>query len=254
VGAVSGTDSDGRSPPSWLPKALAVAAVVVLVVYLGLFWTPPELGGTDDPDSTDPETEMSPTDGETTNVPTPQAGFDFEYNDRNGTVVVTHAGGDTFTAENTGELYVAVDGERRRAWSPPVSAGDSVATTLTPGREVSVIWVAPGGGESQVIGTFASPEPSTSVSTPAASFDFEYDGEEGTVSVTHIGGDRFDEENTGELYVVVDGDRRGAYSLPADAGDSVRVDAGPGQRVNVVWTPPDAAGRALVVGDFQIPE
>ncbi len=244
--AVSGGDSDGRSPPSWLPKGLAVAVVLALVVYLGLFWTPPELGGTDDP-----ETEAPPTDGETTDVRTPQASFDFEYAD--GQVTVTHTGGDSYTGENTGELYVTVDGERRTAWSLPASAGDSVTVSTDPSTrlEMSVIWTAPGGGEDWIVADFELPAQVTT--TPQAQFDFEYDGRQGTVAVTHAGGDVFDQENTGELYVAVDGERRQSWSLPASAGDIVNIEVEPDQPVTVVWTPPDAGGRAQVLGDFETP-
>lgn len=241
---MSGADTDGRSPPSWLPKALAVAAVIALVAYLGLFWTPPELSETGDGGApTEP--------GEGTTVQVPQAQFDFEYTS-DGRVTVSHQGGQVFSAENTGELYVAVDGERRTAWSLPAEAGDAadVDVDLGADQEVSVIWVAPDGGRSQIVADFQLP--AETITRPAASFDFNY-ASDGRVTVIHQGGDVFSSENTGELYVAVDGERRTEWSLPASAGDQVSADASPGQRVTVVWTPPDAGGRAETVGDYSVP-
>ncbi len=245
---VSGSGSDGRSPPSWLPKALAVAAVVALVVYLGLFWTPPELGGTSD---RDPESSTETDDG-TTTVPVPPVQFDFDYVGDDRQVTVRHVGGGLIDGQNTDELYLTVDGERRRTWSRPVSAGDSVAVDAGPDQRVSVIWTAPGGGESAVLADFRTPEASGPTTTPQAAFGFEYSDE--GVTVQHEGGDVFSEENTGDLYLTVDGERRATWSLSVTAGDEVTVDAGPGQRVAVVWTPPDAGGRAQVVGAFETPD
>jgi hypothetical protein len=85
----------------------------------------------------------------------PQASFDYEVGD--GTVTVTHAGGDTFDRENTLRLYATVDGEETDFTDElPVSEGDSVTVSADPAETVRVVWV--GGERSQTVAAYAPSE------------------------------------------------------------------------------------------------
>ena len=106
-------------------------------------------------------------------APVPQTRFQFSYD--GDAVTVTHGGGDTVTATNTGELVVVIDGangQQRVTWAGTdggvvdvtageLSAGDSlvidgttgadtgdrtVSFTLQQGDVLRLIWTAPSGG------------------------------------------------------------------------------------------------------------
>ncbi len=84
----------------------------------------------------------------------PLVQFDFAYD--GGTTTVTHVGGDTITAENTRRLLVVV-GDEETGWPLPASAADFVTVDVAPGDTVEVIWVSPGGEQTQVLADFAVP-------------------------------------------------------------------------------------------------
>lgn len=92
--------------------------------------------------------------------------------------------------------------------------------------------------------------------TPAVSFDFEYDADAGQVTITHQGGDNITEENTGGLrYGRPDGSLR-RWSLPVSAGDSVTLapEGGfeSGDEVIVVWESP-GGDRTALLGRYVVP-
>jgi hypothetical protein len=81
--------------------------------------------------------------------PTPNATFTHEYD--NGTVTVTHAGGDPFTTEETARLELSSpEAETTTTWAAdadafPVEEGDSARITgVEPGVTVRVIWTGTG--------------------------------------------------------------------------------------------------------------
>lgn len=113
------------------PKIRLVAAgvLVVLIVVVGAYAGSMLVG-----DLTDP---------------TPNASFTHEYDD--GTVTVTHAGGDSFTTAETARLEVSSpEAEVTTTWAAanesfPVEEGDSVRLTgIEPGVTVRVIWTGTG--------------------------------------------------------------------------------------------------------------
>jgi len=60
------------------------------------------------------------------------AAFEYEYN--NGTLYITHDGGDTFKDENTRKLYVTVTNSTVKEFDLPYSPGDTLTiTTIKPG-------------------------------------------------------------------------------------------------------------------------
>ncbi len=107
--------------------------------------------------------------------PVPQTRFEFSHDAETNAVTVTHGGGDTVTATNTGELAVVVEGangQQRVTWAGTdggvvdataegLSAGDSltiddptgvdtgdrtVSFTLQRGDVLRLVWTAPSGG------------------------------------------------------------------------------------------------------------
>lgn len=81
--------------------------------------------------------------------PTPNASFTHEYD--NGTVTVTHAGGDPFTTDETARLEVSSpEAEVTTTWAAdeesfPIEEGDSARLTgVEPGVTVRVIWTGTG--------------------------------------------------------------------------------------------------------------
>jgi hypothetical protein len=80
--------------------------------------------------------------------PTPNATFTHEYD--NGTVTVTHAGGDPFTTEETARLELSSPEAETTTWAAdadafPVEEGDSARITgVEPGVTVRVIWTGTG--------------------------------------------------------------------------------------------------------------
>ena len=91
---------------------------------------------------------------------TPKAAFEFEFAD--GSVTVTHYGGDAIAGSN---LAVKVGGEPSGAAFPEeVTAGESVTVDLSavePGTSVEVVWTAPESDRSTVLGAAAVPRDET---------------------------------------------------------------------------------------------
>ncbi|MFC6989311.1 type IV pilin [Haloplanus sp. GCM10025708] len=94
---------------------------------------------------------------------TPQASFTFDYNSTNSSVLVTHEGGATFKTENTAELNVSANGSTA-TWGLPVSAGDQilvasggdVATAVSSGDTIRVIWQG-SGDQTSTVGKYTVP-------------------------------------------------------------------------------------------------
>jgi hypothetical protein len=89
-------------------------------------------------------------------APVPSAVFDFEYDDT-GETTVTHAGGDTFTAQNTRSLVVRTGGESLTSFPLPVRAGDSVTVTVDGGQTLRLVWTSPDGSRTATVGSFETP-------------------------------------------------------------------------------------------------
>lgn len=89
----------------------------------------------------------------------PQASFSFEYtpNAANGTVELTHEGGDSL---DPAKVKVLVDGnpDSTDTWSDPISAGSSYTTdaTLGGGETIKVVWTSDN-GETAVLATYTVP-------------------------------------------------------------------------------------------------
>jgi len=92
---------------------------------------------------------------------------------------------------------------------------------------------------------------------PSVTFAYEASAEEGTVTVTHDGGDALTRDNTDALRVAVDGatatDWLDGAGGTVSEGDSVTVDADSGATVTVVWVPPEGEGD-LTIDSFTVPE
>ncbi len=94
---------------------------------------------------------------------------------------------------------------------------------------------------------------------PQIAFNFEYRAADGVVVITHEGGDTINAENTSRLAVEVDGERAAVWfdgdpgSERVSAGRQVRVDAGPGATVDVVWVPPESS-TGVAIGTYTVPE
>jgi flagellin-like protein len=131
--------------------------------------------------------------GDGLNQPAPSAQIEFDYDAAAGEVLVIHDGGVNINLENTGRLTINTDGsisEWNDGSAAPEEQGDyedglvqaedgsadagtsstaSVSATIgsgdviaevtgidTSGDEVELVWEAPDGGNSQIIGTFAA--------------------------------------------------------------------------------------------------
>ncbi|PSQ16329.1 hypothetical protein BRD00_11630 [Halobacteriales archaeon QS_8_69_26] len=92
--------------------------------------------------------------------------------------------------------------------------------------------------------------------TPEVSFEFDYDADAGSVTITHAGGDVLSEENTGGLRYGREGGALHEWSLPVSAGDSVTLspDGGleSGDEVLIVWEGPDGEQTELL-GSYTVP-
>jgi len=122
-----------------------------------------------------------------TNSTAPSVTFDFDYDESNGQVTVTHSGGDSFDParvelqfENVGSLSsVGLDGgpgvdnvtSTPNTLSNPVQAGDSLTVDMTDSTgagvdsasdttdfELSVIFTSEDGGTSSEIGSTSGPD------------------------------------------------------------------------------------------------
>jgi flagellin-like protein len=96
----------------------------------------------------------------------PQATFSFDYEDfsggSDGTVTVTHDGGDTFNSENSQSLVLTTDGGDASFTAitngGDVSAGDSVSqTSVSASSEVRVIWTSANGGNTATVASGTTP-------------------------------------------------------------------------------------------------
>lgn len=96
---------------------------------------------------------------------------------------------------------------------------------------------------------------------PNVQLTFDWDADDGELTITHDGGPVLTDENTHELEIYVNGERTETWAnasdgtLPVQAGDDIAVtepDAGPGDTVRVVWIGPDAQQTATLA-NFNIP-
>jgi flagellin-like protein len=93
--------------------------------------------------------------GDSLGSPAPNAQLDFAYDSATDTLAVSHEGGATLTAENTGKLVI--NGSDINSF--PYSAGDQIHTVSSAGSNspIDVVWVSPDGSQTQVLGTFEAP-------------------------------------------------------------------------------------------------
>lgn len=103
------------------------------------------------------------------NVPKqpPDAEFTFDYNVNDGTVSVTHDGGQPFTADTTQSLVIKQTGSTTATvvWVDgstgafPITAGDQVtpAFVLQSGDEIRVIWTSADGSSTDTLDRFRVP-------------------------------------------------------------------------------------------------
>lgn len=97
----------------------------------------------------------------------PDAEFTFDYNVNDGTVSVTHDGGQPFTADTTQSLVIKQTGSTTATvvWvdgstgSFPITAGDQVAPAfvLESGDEIRVIWTSADGSSTDTLDRFRVP-------------------------------------------------------------------------------------------------
>ena len=92
---------------------------------------------------------------------TPQASFDFEYDSSSTLLTITHAGGATFTNENTNSLTV-LGGATEPDIGPGgstevVQAGDTITINADTGSTVRIRWTAPGGDKTSILASFDVP-------------------------------------------------------------------------------------------------
>jgi hypothetical protein len=88
----------------------------------------------------------------------PQISFDFEYDEADETVTITHDGGDTADGSN---LRLRLDGEPTAArFEGEVAAGDRITVDVSgaaSGARLHVVWQADSGDSSAVLGVFELP-------------------------------------------------------------------------------------------------
>lgn len=141
---------DSRRPPRALQVAVAAGLGLVLlsvgalgvIVFLG----GPAPGGVD----------------------VPQAEFAFAYDADTERVRVEHAGGAAFTTNNSGRLYVTVNGTTRTVLDLPFEAGDTVTVgNVSAGQEVAVFWVVAGGDPRAVAESVTDAGTGTATATAA---------------------------------------------------------------------------------------
>lgn len=94
---------------------------------------------------------------------TPNTKIAFDYTATNSSLGIYHDGGESFNADNTGEIRIR-DESGSELGNSPVSdfsyvPGDSIDTGIdvSSTNSVEVIWVAPDGGRTQVIGSWEKP-------------------------------------------------------------------------------------------------
>jgi len=88
--------------------------------------------------------------------------------------------------------------------------------------------------------------------TPQFATDWTYD--DGSVQVTHDGGDSVTAEYSRYLEVTADGDPIGTVGLPFEAGDTARFEGvEPGQTVRVIWHSREEEDDASVLAVYEVP-
>jgi flagellin-like protein len=132
------TDDDAVSPV--IGVILMVAITVILAAVIGTF-----VLGIGQNQST-----------------TPQATFNFEYDESSYEVDIRHSGGDTFNNENSNSVEIKSTNSSNGPLTWLSSAGEiSAGSTNTiggaGGDTISIIWTAPGGDKSQTVGEFDVP-------------------------------------------------------------------------------------------------
>jgi len=125
--------SEDRAVSPVIGVILMVAITVILAAVIGAF----VLGLGDQASST-----------------TPQASFDFEFNES--AANVTHGGGENIP---NSQLNLSSDGSSSDVqWDDdPVSAGDTANISATSGDTVRVIWQDPSGGSSNTLAEQTAP-------------------------------------------------------------------------------------------------
>ncbi|OYR56979.1 hypothetical protein DJ70_07035 [Halorubrum halodurans] len=104
----------------------------------------------------------------------PNAQINFDYNANDGSLAVTHDGGDAITADNTAELnwagpasgnvaFAASESyiDSNGAVSGTIQAGDQIGSDdggFPSDGEVDLVWVSGEGGTSATLGEFAGPD------------------------------------------------------------------------------------------------
>ncbi|PSQ15963.1 type IV pilin [Halobacteriales archaeon QS_8_69_26] len=104
-----------------------------------------------------------------------------------------------------------------------------------------------------VIGTFVIGIGSNQQTTPSASFDYVYSVSNDRLTVTHQGGDTFNNENTASLSIrgePVQNDPV-TWNIPVSAGDRQAVDIDDTGTVKIVWTA-NSGGDTNVVGSYDV--
>ena len=102
-----------------------------------------------------------------------------------------------------------------------------------------------------VIGTFVLGLGDNVNSTPQASWDFEYDGSE--VTITHNGGDTIDRAR---LNATAGSDNFGLDGFPSEqvsAGDSATISVSSGETVRLIYTA-EGGGSSNVIATYEVPE
>jgi FlaG/FlaF family flagellin (archaellin) len=105
--------------------------------------------------------------GDNLQAQAPDAGFTFDYNANDGTISITHDGGQPFTADNTQSLMVRQTGSATatEVWVDgttgafPVTAGDQITPsfTLASGDEVRVVWISADESSTDTLDRFRIP-------------------------------------------------------------------------------------------------
>jgi flagellin-like protein len=101
----------------------------------------------------------------------PATTFDYDYDSGSNSLEIVHTGGDSLTSDNSAAIQVSAcssGGDWLSATSPIVAgstfnASDSgspspgCSATLSSGDTVRIVWIAPGRGKTQTIGSYDVP-------------------------------------------------------------------------------------------------
>lgn len=176
----------------------------------------------------------------------PQGAFEIDIGTDGEAAVVIHHSGDSVPAD---ELVVSIEGENSRAYSwrelagtETVAPGDYALIELTEaddGNRVVLLWEP----EGMVLAEHLI---RTDSSVPDATFDFDFDVQNGTGTVTHAGGDPIPAD---ELDIVVESSEYRRLFWSEYSSDTV---VEPGDAVTVDLTENDSDGAIVVwsnIGD-----